>query len=124
MFKGKRGVSIISLTLAAIAIALTTTALVVATNNSARYRAEEMRKNNKVVNVETKAYVKIYSLSEVRAIARQAFADNYLDFYNNNVNLEGFEALVIGEMMQQIPQNQLEDYVVTVTADSVVVHVR
>ncbi len=124
MIKGKRGTSIISLALAAIAIALTTTALVVATNNSAIYRAGEMRKNNKVENVETKAYVKIYNLSEVRTIARQAFANNYLEFYDNNVDLEGFEALVIGEMMQQIPQNQLEDYEIKVTEDRITVKLR
>ncbi|MBQ8042757.1 MAG: hypothetical protein IJ272_01230 [Clostridia bacterium] len=123
MLKAKRGASIISLALATVAIALTTTALVVATNNAALYRAQVIE-NKQPVNVETTAYVKIYSLSKVRSIARQAYANNYLSFYDNKVDLEGFEALVIGEMMEQIPQNQLEKYEIIITSDSVDVEVR
>ena len=118
MFNGKRGASIISLALAAIAIAFTTTALVVATNNAARYRANSTLKKQ-VDIVETSAYTKVYSLSEVTQIAKQAYVNNYLSFYDKQVDLEGFEALVIGEMMHQIPLQQLEDYVIEVTYDGV-----
>ena len=116
----KRGVSIISLALCAVAITLVTTALVVATNNSAMYRAQMFRNEN-TQQIESSAYTKIYTLNEVRNIARQAFANNYLDFYDGNVGLSGFEALIIGEMMQQIPLKQLEDYNIYVVDDGVFV---
>lgn len=118
MLKVKRGASIISLALCAVALTLVTTALVVATNNSAIFRAQMIERNQSQV-VESSAYTKVYKISEVRNIARQAFANNYLSFYDNEVNLEGFEALVLGEMMQQIPQNQLENFVIQVTSDGV-----
>ena len=118
MYRFKRGTSIISLALCAVAITLVTTALVIATNNSAMYRAQRvLEKQAKVI--ETSAYTKIYKLSEVKNIARQAFANNYLSFYDSEVDLEGFEALVLGEMMQQIPLNQLENYIVDVSHDGV-----
>ena len=118
MTKFKRGVSIISLALCAVAFTLVTTALVLATNNAAMYRANKTL--NKQANiVEVSAYTKVYNLGEVRQIARQAYVNNYLSFYDKQVDLEGFEALVIGEMMQQIPLEQLEDYIVNVTDDGV-----
>ena len=120
MLKGKRGASIISLTLATVAIALTTTALVVATNNSAMYRAQVIARKQSTT-VESSAYTRVYRIGDIENIARQAFANNYLSFYDNEVDLEGFEALILGEMMEQIPQNQLEDYVVNVTPDGVTV---
>lgn len=113
----KKGASIISLAICAVAITLVTTALVVATNNSAAYRASRMIKENKVV--ESYAYVKTYSLEEVQKEARQAYANNYLSFYDKQVDLDGFYALVVGEMMQLIPQNQLDDYEIIVTSDGV-----
>lgn len=119
MNEKERPVSIISLTLCAIAITLITSALVVAKLNHESYLAESYRKENVVNVVETKAYVKIYSLGEVRSIARQAFVDNYLSFYDNEVDLEGFEALILGDMLNKIPEQQLYDYVVSVTADGV-----
>lgn len=118
MLKVKRGASIISLALCAIAITLITTALVIAQNNSAVYRAQ-MVENSQSQIIDSSAYTKVYKLSEVRNIARQAFANNYLSFYDNEVNLEGLEALVIGEMMHTIPQEQLESFVVEVTPDGV-----
>jgi len=123
MLKGKKGTSLISLALCAVAITLVTTALVVATNNSAMYRYEKAQRQQSKV-VESVAYTKIYRLDEVTNIARQAFANNYLSFYDNEVDLEGFEALVIGEMMEQIPQNQLEDYVINVSSEGVQVEVK
>jgi len=120
MVKFKRGVSIISLTLCGIVMTLVTTALVLATNNSAVYRYEEAQRAKPRV-IERRAYIKVYETYEVMNIARQAFANNYLSFYDKQVDLQGFEALVIGEMMQQIPQNQLEDFTITVTSDRVTV---
>ena len=120
MINKKRGVSIISLTLCAVAITLVTTALVVATNNSAMYRAQKYINEN-TKQVESYAYTKIYSISEVTNIARQAFANNYLSFYDGEVDLDGFEALILGEMMQQIPVNQLENYNINVVDDGVFV---
>ena len=113
----KKGASIISLALCVVAITLVTTALVVATNNSAEYRASKTVKENRVV--ESYAYVKTYSLAEVETIARQAYANNYLSFYDKEVDLEGLYALVVGEMMQVIPQNQLEDYDIIITSNGV-----
>ena len=118
MYKFKRGVSLISLMLCVVAMTLVTTALVISTNNSAIYRAQ-IALENQAKLVETSAYTKIYRLSEVRDIARQSFANNYLSFYDNEVDLEGFEALVLGEMMQQIPLNQLENFIVNISHDGV-----
>lgn len=117
MLRSKRGASIISLALCAVAIALVTSALVVATNNSAEYRASKMVKTDYVV--ESSAYVKTYKLTEVEHIARQAYANNYLSFYDKEVDLEGFYALVVGEMMESVPQNQLENFNIIVTSDGV-----
>lgn len=118
MIKTKKGASIISLTICTVVVALVTTALVFANRNSAMYRAQLLQEKNSQV-VEKTAYTKVYSLSEVTSIARQAYANNYLSFYDNEVDLTGFEALVIGEMMQQIPQDQLDNYNITVTVDGV-----
>lgn len=118
MLNLKKGTSVISLVLCAVAITLVTTALVVATNNSAIFRAQ-MIKNKETQPLESYAYVKVYNINEVESIARQAYANSYLAFYDNEVDLEGLEALVIGEMMQEIPQNQLENYIIQVTIDGV-----
>lgn len=123
MLKDKKGTSIISLVLCAVAISLVTTALVVATNNAAVYRAQKMTYNNTKV-VETSAYKDTDRVENVRKIANQAFVNNYLSFYDKQVDLEGFKALVIGEMMQTIPQNELEDYTIDITADGVSVSER
>lgn len=120
MKNNKKGASIISLLLCVIAITLVTTALVVATNNSARYRASKIIDSRENVQ-ESLASVKIYTKSEVISVARQAFVNNYIEFYDGNVDLEGFRALVIGEMMQVIPINQLEKYDIHVTKDGVTV---
>lgn len=118
MLKFKKGTSIISLALCAVAIIMVTCALVIATNNSAIYRAREiLKQQNKPTQMD--AYVKIYTKSEIETVARQAFANNYLAFYDNVVNIEGFEALVIGEIMQTIPEEQLEAYEINVTPDRV-----
>ncbi len=120
MFNLKKGTSAISLVLCAIAITLVTTALVIATNNSAKFRAQMLEKEQ-VKSVESSAYTKVYKIDEVRSIARQAYVNNYLAFYNNEVNLQKFEQLIIQEMVGQIPQNQMESYVVEVTPDGVYV---
>lgn len=118
MLKNKNGASIISLALCAVAITLVTTALVLAQNNSEVYRAQMIERRQSQI-VESSAYTRVYKLSEVRNMARQAFANNYLSFYDNEVDLEGFEALIIGELMQTIPQDQLEDFVFEVKPDGV-----
>ena len=120
MFNLKKGTSVISLVLCAVVIALVTTALVVATNNSAVFRAQMLEKEQ-LQKVETHAYTKVYVINEVRNIARQAYVNNYITFYNNEVNLQEFEQLIIQEMVQQIPQNQMENYVIQVTPDGVYV---
>lgn len=122
MLKNKRGVSIISLVLCAVSVVLIISAVVVATNNSLMYRAYLIA--NRYVNeteAENLAYSKIYTKHEVIDIARQAFVNNYLSLYDNEVDFEGFKALVIGEMMQTIPINQLEDYNINITQDGVIV---
>lgn len=118
MKTGKKGTSIISLALCAVAISLVTTALVVATNNAAMFRANEMAKEQKRI-VETTAYRRVYGLGEVTTIARKAFVDNYLPFYDKEVDIEGFRALVLGDIMQKVPTNQLDNYNITITSDSV-----
>lgn len=116
--KSKKGTSIISLVLCAVIVTLVTTALVLANRNSAMFRAA-LEDEDRVV--EKSAYIKVYRTTEVRDIAKQAFANNYLAFYDGDVDLEGFKALILGEMMQQIPLNQLEDFDVNVTPDGVTV---
>ena len=120
MFNLKKGTSVISLILCAVAISLVTTALVVATNNSAVFRAQ-MLEREQTKNVESNAYTKVYKIDEVGSIARQAYVNNYLTFYNNEVNLQEFEQLIIQEMVQQIPQNQMGNYIIQVTPDGVYV---
>ena len=118
MLKGKKGASIISLALCAVALTLVTAALTIATNNSAMYRANEIAKKQVKV-VENSAYTKVYRLSEVEQVARQAFANNYLSFYDKEVDLLGLEALVLGEMLETIPEKQLDNFRVIVTPDGV-----
>lgn len=118
MLRNKRGLSIISLVLCAVALTFIISALVVATNNSARYRAYLIADKQPIIE-ESQAYSKVYTKSEVINMARQAFANNYLDLYDGKVDLKGFEALVIGEMMQTIPMEQLEEYNITITKDGV-----
>lgn len=117
----KKGTSIISLTLCAVALALVTSALVIANNNSAMYKLNEIAKDE-IKPVETTAYVKIYSVDEVETVARQAFVDNYLSYWDEEVDLEGFTALVIGDVMRKIPLNQLDDFNIVVTEDGVKVN--
>ena len=122
MLKGKRGVSIISLCLCAVAIMFVVSAVVVTTNNSAMCEAERIVSQTKVV--ESSAYTKVYKISEVETIARQAFVNNYLAYYDGEVDLLEFEALVLGEMAQTIPMRQLDNYAVFVSADGVEVEYR
>jgi hypothetical protein len=56
---------------------------------------------------------------EIRNIARQAYVDNYLPFYDNEIDFDGFVALVMGDIMQKVPANQLDGYNVIVTEDGV-----
>lgn len=118
MLNIKRGTSVISLVLCGVALTLVVSALVVATSNSAMYRAQMIAENNSKV-IEHSAYTKVYTLSEVKTIAKQAFTNNYLALYDNEVGMSGFEALVIGEMRQTVPQEQLDNYNIYVTRDGI-----
>ena len=118
MLNKKRGASVISLVLCGVALTLVVASIVVATNNSSAYRAQLIAENNSKV-IENSAYTKVYTLSEVKAIAKQAFANNYLTLYDNEVGMSGFEALVIGEMKETIPQEQLDSYNIYVTRDGI-----
>lgn len=118
MLKTKKGVSALSLVLCTVVVGLVVVALIVATNNSAAFRAQLTAKNQSDV-VENSAYTKVYSLDEVKAIARQSFANNYILLYEGQVDMTGFEALIIGEMEQQIPARQLTNYNIFVTQDGI-----
>ncbi len=123
MLKGKMGASMISLILCAIAVTLVTAALVIANYNSAIFKAQQIANKNKA-QFEISAYSKIYTKAEIEIIARQAFVDNYLSFYDKNVDFEGFEALIMGEIMRQVPVDQLEEYNIHVLTDGVIVEQR
>jgi len=121
MLSDKRGTSIISLTLCLIVVIMIGTAVFIATSNSARYKVEQII-NNKISPEESLANHKTYTHHEVTSIARQAFVNNYLAWYDGKVDLENFRALVIGEMMQTIPVDQLEKFDIHVTQDGVTVN--
>ena len=114
----KRGASIISIALCFIAISLVTGALAVAVWNDMSYKMNSMALRDSVV-MDSSAYIKIYTKNEIVGVARQAFADNYLTFYDGVVDLEGLEALVIGQMEETVPRAQLDNYEVIVTANGV-----
>ena len=118
MLNRKRGTSVISLVLCGVALTFVVAALVVATSNSAMYRAQMIAENNSKV-IENSAYTKVYTLNEVKSIAKQAFANNYLALYDNEVGMQGFEALVINEMKKTIPQEQMDNYNIYVTRDGI-----
>lgn len=119
MLRKKAGTSIISLVLCFVAIALVTTALVVANNNSAKYKAKQVAKEQ--LKVDSLAYVKVYTLDEVKQIAKQSFADNYLSLYENEVSLAEFEALVLGDVANKITLKELDKYAIYVTPEGVTV---
>lgn len=118
MIKNKKGVSIISLVLCAVMVMFVVSAVAVATNNSAILRVREIARNQNNVE-ESLAYTRTYSKDQVMSVARQAFVNNYIELYDGKVDLEGFEALVIGEMMQTIPAEQLEEYNIIITEDGI-----
>ena len=111
----KRGASIISLALSFIAISLVVAALVVALNNTREYNMAKQEDEA----FDSLAYVKVYTKSEIEKVARQAFANNYLSFYDKEVDLEGLEALVIGEIEETVPASQLDNFEIIVTSDGV-----
>jgi hypothetical protein len=118
MLNTKKGASAISLVLCGVAMAFIVSALIVATNNSAMSKAQVIAQ--KEINVvEDLAYTKVYTLNEIKIVAKQAFANNYLSLYDNEVDMAGFEALVVGEMQQTIPQEQLDNYNIFVSQDGV-----
>ena len=118
MLNTKKGASAISLVLCGVAVAFIVAALVVATNNAAMFKAQMIAQ--KATNVvEDSAYTKVYTLNEIKIVAKQAFANNYLSLYDNVVSMTGFEALVIGEIQETIPQEQLENYNIFVSQDGV-----
>lgn len=117
MFREKSGASAISLILCGVIITLVTTALVVATLNSGINRAQM---NEKQVNqMETLSYSKVYNIGEIRNIAKQSYVNNFISFYEGEVSLQEFKQLVLKDIMQAVPQEQLQEYVVNVTPDGV-----
>ena len=118
MLNRKKGTSAISLVLCGVALVLVTAALVVATNSSAMFRAQMIADNNSNV-VENSAYTKVYTLGDVKSIAKQAFANNYLSLYDNKVGITEFKELVIGEIKQIIPEEQLNNYNIYITQDEI-----
>lgn len=117
MLKVKKGASIFSLVLCAVIVALVTTALVVTTSNYGLFMAQRDAKNDNVV--EKSAYTKVYTIEEVKTIARSAYANNYLAFYDNEVTFDGFEQLIMKEIANQIPQEQLGNYIINITPDGI-----
>lgn len=117
MYEEKKKTSIISLALCALAIVLICAALVITTNNSAAYRASQL--NSSVVD--RSAYVKVYVLEEVQEIAKQAYADNYLAYYDGEVKITGFENLIMAQILRTVPNNQLENYNIFVYNDGITV---
>ena len=116
MLGRKRGISIISLSLSIVAMGLVATALIVTTNNVAENRARAVKP---VRFVESSAYTKVYTKQEVENIAIKSFVDNYLPYYDGEITLVELEALVLGDLMQRIPKEQLDNYVVRITGDTV-----
>lgn len=122
MLNLKKGASIISIALCMVAIALVASALVVANNNHNEYM---MAKNSKVNDsVEKSAYVKIYTKEDVENVARQAFVDNYLMYFDGDIGISGLEKIVIEEVSKQIPGNVLSNYVIEITPDEVIVDIK
>ena len=119
MFKKKTGASIISLALCFVAIACVTTALVAANYNSAMYNAKELDRKSITQVVDSSAYVKVYTIDEVRDVANQAFVDNYLAYHEGKLDLVGLEALVLGDIANKITLEQLDNYAVYVMEDGV-----
>lgn len=118
MLKNKRGASMFSIVLCLVAMTLIIATLLIVTNNSATMRAQWIL-NNSNVKVESLAYTKIYNINEVKDVARQAYANNYLDFYDHEINFEEFKTLVMNEIMKTIPTSQLDSYNIDITPDGI-----
>ena len=120
MLKNKKGASAISLILCAIVISILTVAIVVAASNSATFRANERaKKEAKILN--SQAYTKVYTLEEVQEIAKQAFVDNYISFYEEEVSFTEFKDLILAQINKTIPSSQMVKYNVYVYNDGVTV---
>ena len=120
MSNTKKGVSVVSLALCVVAVSLIVAALVVTTNNAAMLKAQEVQNNV----IEDSAYIKVYTLEEVKTIAKQAYVNNYLSLYEGQVDLAGFEMLVIKEMQKQVPIGQLNGFNVFVSPDGIEVQAK
>lgn len=123
MSNGKSGVAILSLILCTLVVGLVFAALAVATNNSAIFKAKlAVEKQNGVI--ENSAYIKVYTLEEIKAVARQAYANNYLALYEEQVDMSGFITLVLNEMNNTVPREQLSKYNVFVSQDGIEVQAK
>lgn len=112
MEKLKKGTSIISITLCLVALVLVTSALVIAKRNDNIYKAS-------LVKTEEHAYVRVYSLDEVKHIARQAYADNYLSFVDGKTTITQFKKDVENEIKKVVPSTQIESFNIYVYEDGV-----
>ena len=119
MLKGKRGVSFISLAIFSLVFILIVVGIVCAVNGSREYKEELVAKRQRSVVIDKNSYVKVYSKNEIENVARQAYVDNYMQYLDNEVDLDGFSALVIGQMGRAIPSNQLDKYLIIVMDDGI-----
>ena len=118
MLNRKKGASAISLVLCGMALSLVVAALVVATNNSAAFKAQMIAEKQTSI-IENSAYTKVYSLSEIKAVAKEAYVNNYLLLFDEEIGISDFEALILGEIQLTIPYEQLENYNIFVTQDGI-----
>lgn len=118
MLRLKKGASIISLGLCLVAVCLVTSALVVAKKNDYEYKA------SLVNNVENNAYVKVYTLDEVKSIARQAYVDEYLPFADGEITITTLKENVVENMKKTVPDEQLESFEIFVYDDGITVEYR
>lgn len=100
MIKSKKGTSIISITLCLVALVLVTSALVIAKRNDSIYKAS-------LVKTEEDAYVKVYSLDDIKSIAKQSYVDNYLPFADGKISFFQFRQNVENEISKIVPFEQL-----------------
>ena len=117
----KRGVSVISLVICAVVITLTVSALVIANNNSAIFKASMKNKDN-VDILESSAYTDVYTPEQVEQIAIDAYVDEYMDFYEGKMSVEELAALVRENMLDKIGENELDKYEIVVHENSIEVN--
>lgn len=118
MLRLKKGASIITLGLCLVAVCLVTSALVVAKKNDYEYKASLLKEK------ETNAYVKVYTLEEVKDVARKAYVDEYLPFAEEKITITTLKENVIENIKKTIPSEQLENFNVFVFEDGITVEYR